>query len=186
MISLQHKEKWKILHEFPNYEISNLGRIYNSREDIMMRTSQTGHGNIKITLVAEQGIRYTRSVAQLVAEAFVDPPNALCNTVVVLDGDLSNVTAENLIWRPAWFAWKYIRQLRVEQPHYYHNLRVMNLITGVEYSNIIEAGMTEGLLFADIWRSTYTGAEIFPGDLTFEVIGENVLESTRSHAKHGL
>lgn len=182
MQSLAYKERWKIIPEFPNYEISNLGRIYNTKEDLLMRASNTGHGNVKITLKAEDGQRYTRSVAQIVAEAFVEPPKRICDHVVVLDGNLANVAADNLVWRPAWYAWKYIRQLKTDQPNHYVNLTVMNLTQAIEYDSVVEAGMVEGLLFDDIWRSTYTGAEIFPGDQCFEITGK----SMGSHLKHGI
>jgi hypothetical protein len=42
--------------------------------------------------------------------------------------------------------------------------------TGVVYNSVIEAGMTEGLLFDDIWRSTYSGARIFPFGMEYEVV----------------
>lgn len=162
-------EVWTTIEEFPEYEVSSLGRIFNRKRDLMMKTSQTNHGHIKITLKHESGERYTRSVAMLVAEAFVTAPNLLCNQLILLDGNLSNVKASNLAWRPAWFAWKYTRQLKEEQPLYFRNLRVANMTDNVEYSCIVDAGMFEGLLFADIWRSTYTGNRVFPTGSVFEI-----------------
>ena len=166
-----NEEVWKTIPDFPNYEISNFGQIYNIKKDKMMRTSRTSFGHVKITLTSEwDGQRYTRSVAQMVAEAFVEPPNLLSDHVVVLDGNFSNLTAENLVWRPRWYAWLYTHQLKTQQPIHYRNLPVINLMTGDEYKSIVDAGMTEGLLFADIWRSTYTSAQIFPYGAIFEVL----------------
>lgn len=165
------QEQWRNIPDFSNYDVSNFGRIYNSKRDVIMQTSRTSFGHIKITMSADwDGKRYTRSVAQLVAQAFVAAPNYLCDHVVQLDGNLSNVMFDNLAWRPRGFAWKYTHQLKCNQPIYYKNLPVMNMITEAEYDCIIDAGMSEGLLFDDIWRSTYTGAEIFPDDAVFEVI----------------
>lgn len=164
-------EVWKVIDEFPDYQISNLGRVYNIRADHFMRTSVNNHGHVKISLKEQyQSIRHTRSVAGLVAEAFVDPPNDLCDAVIILDGNFENLRASNLEWRPRWYAWKYTRQLKAWQPIYYRNLPVKNITTENLYNSIVEAGMREGLLFEDIWRSTYTRANIFPYGHVFEVI----------------
>lgn len=163
-------ERWRTIPEFNRYEISNLGNIYNSRFRQMMRISYSNHGHAKITLTDDLGDRYTRSVAQLVADAFVEAPNMMCDHLMILDGDLSNVIADNLAWRPRGFAWEYTHQLKIEQPVHYHNLRVCNLDTGIEYNSIIEAGIAEGLRFDDIWRSTYTGSRVYPYGSTFEII----------------
>jgi len=163
-------EEWRIVREFPNYQISNKGRVFNSKRNQHMRTSVTPFGHVKITLTDYDGSRHTRSVAQLVADMFVPHPNYMCDHLMVLDGDLLHVEASNLAWRPRWFAWKYTRQLKVPQPRQYHNLAVRNVTTGDEYESIIHAGMTEGLLFENIWRSTYTRQETYPHGSVFEII----------------
>lgn len=164
------QEIWVPIPEFPDYEISNVGRIYSRRHDRMMSTSQNNHGHVKITLTSGLNDRHTRSVALLVAEAFVEAPDLLCDNVVVLDGDLSNVIAENLVWRPRGFAWKYTHQLKTDQPRHFHSLPVLSVEDGLEYDSIIDAGMKEGLLFDDIWRSTYSGSRVYPTKQIFEVI----------------
>lgn len=171
MHQTQLYEQWATIPDFPMYEISSQGRVRNAKFDRIMRTSINSSGHVKITLVDDHtGMRLTRSVAQMVAEAFVAAPTVLCDHVVVLDGNFENVRAENLVWRPRYFAWKYTHQLKNEQIHYFHNLRVQNISTGAAYDSIIQAGMCEGLLFQDIWRSTYSGARLFPHGDAFEVI----------------
>ncbi len=172
------REVWKSIPGFPNYNISNLGNVYNIREQKIMRTSVNNFGHVKISLQTfvtdEEGNvikeRFTRSVATMVAEAFVEAPNWMCDRVIILDGEFSNVIAINLAWRPRWYAWQYTRQLKVPQPVHYHNLAVHNITTDYYYNNIIEAGMLEGLLFEDIWRSTYTGVNLFPHGFVFEIV----------------
>lgn len=164
------EEVWETIPEFTNYQVSNLGRVYSILRDHVMRTSRS-FGHVKISLKSDyDDKRYTRSVAQLVGEAFVEPQNDRCTHVMLLDGDLDNVRASNIIWRPRWYAWKYAHQLKVEQPVHYHNLAVINVMTGVVYDSIIECGMTEGLLFHDIWRSTFTGNAIFPNIAKYEIV----------------
>jgi hypothetical protein len=163
-------ERWRTIHEFPRYEISNRGNIFNTFTRRMMRTSHSTFGHIKITLTDYDGIRHTRSVALIVAQMFVAPPNFMSDYLMILDGDLSNVDADNLAWRPRWFAWKYTRQLRTPQPMHYQNLAVRNIDTEIEYDSIIDAGINEGLLFNDIWQSTYTGVDTYPHGSKFEII----------------
>lgn len=164
------EEIWRPIPEFPTYDINNLGEIYNTRTRSLMRIGRTNHGHGRINLVDENGEQHTVSVARLVAEAFCEAPNSLCNQVIVLDGDLTNLRADNLAWRPTWFAWKYTRQLKEPQPNHYHNLPVANLDTGAVYDNIIDAGVEEGLLFDHIWESTYKTKPCFPTGYVFEIV----------------
>lgn len=169
------QEQWAPITGFSDYSVSNLGRIFNHRTDRVMQTSRTNHGHVKITLVMDNSRRrHTLSVSTLVATAFVESPHILCDHVMVLDGDLGNVAASNLVWRPRGFAWKYAHQLKTPQPVYYQNLPVYNPIRRVEYPSIISAGMHEGLLFADIWRSTYSGAKLYPDGSVFEIVNVRV------------
>lgn len=164
------EEVWADIPEFPKYQVSSLGRIFNTQRNILMSVSVTNHGHPKITLADEDGERHTRSVALLVADAFVPGRDEPFDQVILLDGNLNNVQASNMAWRPRWFAWKYTRQLRCEQPRHFHNLPVLDVTTDFEYDSIIQAGTTEGLLFSSIWRSTYTGQSVYPTDSVFEVL----------------
>lgn len=159
---LNDTEEWSDLREFPRYMVSSEGRVYNKNTGRYMRISPNNYGHPKISLLTEHGTRETRSVAMLVAQAFIKKPNILCDRLIYLNGDLSDYRAVNLAWRPRGFGWQYSRQVRAEQPAYYRNLSVINTTTGVRYKNIVEAGMAEGLLFDHIWHSTYTGNPIFP------------------------
>lgn len=162
-------EEWSAIPGFPRYLISSEGRVYNQNNNQYMRWSPNNYGHPKISLMTERGSRYTRSVAFLVAKAFVEPPNDLCDRIIYLNGELDDVRAENLAWRPRWFGWKYSRQMKVQQPEYYRNLPVVNLETNVEYENVIEAGLLEGLLFDHIWHSTYSSAPVFPNGSVWAV-----------------
>lgn len=166
------EELWSIIPEFPNYQVSSLGRIFNRKTERLIQSTVTNHGHGKVNLyhAFNPSVSKTRSVAKLVAEAFVVPPNILCDEVVVLDGDYSNLRADNLVWRPTSFAWLYTRQLKEPKPLHYRNLRVNNISVMRAYDSIIEAGMTEGLLFADIWMSIHNGKEVFPYGHRFDVV----------------
>jgi hypothetical protein len=181
------EEQWRQIEEFPNYDVSTRGRIYNRRAEQFMQTSRTNFGHMKVTLTLDgEGRsvkfrdgdgeeqeriekRFTRSGPRLVADAFLGKGNVLWDQVIMKDGDFENVQLDNLAWRPRTFSWKYTRQLRVQQPRHFESLPVINTETDIRYSSIIEAGMAEGLLFADIWRSTYSGERVFPTGSIFIV-----------------
>lgn len=164
------RELWKDIPNFSRYQISNYGRVWNVVFKMPMKTSKTQAGNIKISLIDDENNRRSMSVALLVAELFVERPNDRCVDIILIDGDLSNVAAYNLAWRSRRGAYLYTRQMRTEQPIYFYNLKIRNNTTGREYKNIIEAGVTEGLLFQDIWESTYNGKRVFPYGHTYEII----------------
>lgn len=164
-----YEEEWSEIEGFPRYLISTEGRVFNKQTNRDMRVSLSNYGHPKISLLTDNG-RYTRSVPFLVASAFLEPPNDLCDRVIHLNGDFEDYRAENLAWRPRWFVWKYTHQLKAVQPAYYRNLPVTNLKTGVTYENIVEAGMAEGLLFEQIWHSTYSGDPVYPYGSVWEVV----------------
>jgi hypothetical protein len=160
---------WKQIPDFPSYAVNNYGQVLKIDTDRLMRISYTLQGAAKVSLMGLEG-RRTLSVALLVAGAFVEPPNPLSDSVVVLNGNQADLRAVNLAWRSRSFVWRYTRQMRDPLPIHYINLAVRDVTTGVVYRNIIEAGQALGLLYQDIWRSTYTGYTTYPGDSVFEVV----------------
>lgn len=162
-------EQRQLIDGFPNYEISDLGRVYNTKTEREMSVTYTNHGHAKISLIDWEGVRHTRSVALLVAQAFVEPPDLLCDSLIVLDGNFTNVKALNLAWRPIGYAWEYTHQLKKHLPLHYENLPLLNVVTGERYDSIREAGMAEGLLFHMIWRSTKIHCPVYPTESIFEV-----------------
>lgn len=163
------QERWEPIPGFPDYLVSDQGRVYNARTESVMAESRTMQGDLKVTL-SRQGERTTRSVRVLVAEAFVAPPpvapsyhkSARPDTVIVLDNNQDNVASYNLAWRPRWFAHKYARQFKLEHPSHYLNRPIENATTETVYSCVIEAALSEGLLFDDVFKSATTGMSVYP------------------------
>lgn len=166
--------RWGRIDGFPYYAVGDNGQILNMTTDRLMRISYTQQGNAKVSLVSSEGprSRHTLSVALLVARAHVEPPNPLSTHVIVLNGNQADLRAENLAWRPPAFAWKYTRQMKEGQPPYYFSLPVEDITTGVVYENVVSAGSQLGLLFNDIWKSTYTGRTVYPTQSIFRVLQE--------------
>lgn len=162
-------EFWRKIPGFPNYSISNIGRVRDDYQNRLVAVSRQQDGHLKISMWSEDGCRYTRSVALMVAEAFVECPDELSDHVILLDGKFNNVAATNMAWRPRWFAWKYTRQLQGRIVIPYQNLAVYNCTNRRRYPSIVACGKREGLLFEDIWSSVNTGRSVYPQHYVFRI-----------------
>jgi hypothetical protein len=145
------KERWHELDEFPDYAVSDLGHIHNIKTGMPRKTSINQQGIVKISLYQGREL-ITRSVAVMVAEAFCDGQTEFFNTPIHLDGDRLNCRADNLMWRPRWFAVQYHRQFDIDA-FYKMDVNIEELTTGREYSSVKEACMDLGLYYNDVYRS---------------------------------
>lgn len=143
--------RWAELDDFPDYAVSELGEIANIKTGMPRRTSINQQGIVKISLYQGREL-ITRSVAVMVAEAFVEGQSSFFNTPIHLDGDRLNCRAENLMWRPRWFAVQYHRQFNSEE-FYRMDVHIVHLQTGKEYHSVKDACMDLGLYYNDVYRS---------------------------------
>lgn len=89
-------EQWKVIIGFINYEVSNYGRVRNRKTGRILKTSLNDKGYVVVCL-SKRGEQFLKKVHILVAEAFVD---GYCRDGIVqfIDGDRTNVYADNLEW----------------------------------------------------------------------------------------
>lgn len=162
-------EVWREIHEFPSYEVSNHGRIRNGRTGRILALRQNQQGITMINFSAE-GVMYTRSVALLVAEAFLPEPPSLFTSVINLDGDRTNNHANNLMWRPRWFAVQYHRQLK-RRPQQF-NSQIVLIDTFEVFDHPREAAMKYGLLERDIIMDLHNQKGVWPDHYEFRYFKE--------------
>lgn len=95
------KEHWKVIEEFPDYEVSDKGRIRR-----LTHAKHTYKGRIKNTFINNVGYecvilhkdkQYCRTVHRLVAIAFLQKPDG-CDEINHKDENKLNNTVENLEW----------------------------------------------------------------------------------------
>lgn len=153
-------EEWVVVDEFPNYIVSTLGRVVNESTKRVIEPSHTTQGALKVTLIKD-GQKCTRSLKVLVASAFVKGESEIFNTPIQLDGNQDNVRADNLMWRPRWFAWKYTRQF-TDCDEYRDDALYLHLRSGVFYKSMYEVGVTYGVLFKDVRRHIWYNIPLFP------------------------
>lgn len=161
-------EKWSIIDEFPTYKISTFGVVVNRDTNRQIRTSVTPANVVKVGLVKD-GRQYTRSVAVLVAEAFVKGKSDTHNTPIHLDGNHHNNHVDNLAWRSRGFAWKYVRQF-IEKTVHYDRGPIINIRTNELYTTIFEAAISNGLLVEDLWRAVVFKKSVFPTNQKFDFV----------------
>lgn len=157
------------IYDFPGYEIDAYGNVYNLiRRNKPMIWSPTLTGEPTVGLCRD-GHQYRRSVKTLVARAFVEGEDHIFNCPMLLDGDKNNNRADNIVWRPRWFAWRYARQL-VEIEEWYYDGPIVSMLDNKEYNQIIDAAMDRGLLAADIHVSLQSSSRVFPTGDRFDYI----------------
>lgn len=161
-------EEFRIISDFPMYDVSNYGRIYNRIRDAEMSLSHNAFKELTVGLWRDHK-QHRRVVRRLVAKAFVPGETEVFNTPILLDGDRDNVEATNIAWRPRWFAVAHIKQFAREAPWWYAG-PVRNKVDGEEYANIIEAAIATGSLVYDIRDSLMNHTRVFPGRGVFEFV----------------
>jgi len=134
-------ENWKQIKEFPNYEISDLGKVrYNSNGRIKIRKLlKTSNGYLKVNLSHNKIIK-TKSVHKLVAVHFLGD----CSEGIQvnhIDGDKNNNCLSNLEYvtqfENAQHAWK--TGLCGDNIRYFLARCVVDKQTGIFYDSIKDA-----------------------------------------------
>ena len=158
----------KIIAGFPNYEITNRGRVFNTRTGREMVLSPTMNGDLTVGLTRD-GHQHRYSVKCLVARAFVPGETEIFDTPILLDCDKHNLDMRNIVWRPRWFAWLYTHQFNDAHNWYYFG-PIMELTTMTQYQNYIDAATANGLLCSSIRESIYNDKLVFPTHQSFAYI----------------
>lgn len=155
------------INDIEYYSISEYGQVRNERTRKLMAISRNRSGVLFVQMYVE-GQYITRSVAQLVAEHFLDPPILKSYTSVIHhDGDKSNCAAGNLSWRTRSYAIAYNRQFTYDRPPL-GKRRVYEPATGITFESTREAGIYYGLKEFDIFSSATSGQPNFITKTTFE------------------
>ena len=161
---------WRSIPSVPQFKASPEGEILNTKTGAIMSPSVNAQGVLKVSVHVDR-VTTTRSVAILVAEAFLtDPYPEQFNSIIHVNADRLDCRAVNLMRRPRSFAVRYHRQFadpRMDSPglrgHHYHLLD-----TGERFASPREPAMKYGLLGNDILINTLNHERVWPGGYRFE------------------
>jgi NUMOD4 motif len=161
-------EQWIPIELFPDYSVSDHGRIRADRSGRILVLSKNQSGLVQVGLMRD-GIQHHRSVPLLVAKAFIPQPSGPFDTPINLDGDRYNNHVHNLLWRPRWFAIKYNRQFRypseqsISQP-------VIDLKTNEVSKNSFDCATRYGLLEEDVVSAILYRTYVWPTYQEFAIL----------------
>lgn len=159
------EEIWEVVEEFPNNAVSNFGRVEDIDKKRLVPTRLNKQGFVIVTVRDDMNRQHTRSVALLVAHAFVPSQDVTYfNSVIHLNGDREDCRAMNLMWRTRAMALRYHRMFE-EEP-----LRVSVRIpeTGEWFSSLRELCTTYGLVEDIAYSQMGNGTPCWPYDWHIE------------------
>lgn len=163
--------QWVEIVEFPGYSVSDTGQVRNDDTGRLLSRLSNQFGIAHVGLTRNK-VLYKRSLAVLVANAFLEKPDPRMysefDTPINLDGNRFNNHVANLMWRPRWFAVKYFRQFNQELTSILAPVEIIE--TGTTFSSSWEAATTLGLLDYEIAMSIMTQTFVWPGFQRFRLL----------------
>lgn len=156
-------QDWKQLDAFPKYAVSPEGLVKNLERDTLVTARQNRQGIFMVNLMRDN-MQVTRSVALLVAQAYLRPPlNAAYNSVIHRNGDRTDCSAINLMWRPRWYAIKYHKMFDLPEL----NVSVTIDQTNETFGTLREACIKYGLIEQDTYIQMLNQERCFHYGYTF-------------------
>lgn len=165
-----NEEEWREISAFPGYSVSDTGFIQQDRLGHRL-TRLINQRGVTYVGLSRDGKQHNRSVALLVAEAFLIPHQySAFDTPINLDGDRANNHASNLMWRPRWFAVKYHQQFHNDRRGFHR--AVEEIETGEQFKSSWYAAIKFGLLDREIMLATLNGESVWPTGQRFVQIAK--------------
>lgn len=135
-------KQWKPHKKYTKYEISNDGKIKNSKTGRILKTSVNKQGYEQVC-IHHNGKQYTKNIHRLIAETFYDYDKYDELEVNHIDGNKLNNRIENLEWctRKENVDHAFRKHLRVPS----RRIKIRVIETGEEYESIRECARTIGV-----------------------------------------
>jgi len=162
MITEMVGREWRLIDEFPGYEVSNAGTVRNCRTKRVLSIF-VNKNNTPYVAFSRQGKQFNKSLPVLVAEIFLPAPEKeTFTTPIHLNGDRTDCAAHNLMWRPRWFAIEFHKQfeevfngersvVRVSPPGLTLTAKQASMKYGLLLKDIINAATTQDEARKLVW-----------------------------------
>ena len=137
------QEMWVPIPKFDGYLLSNYGQVINEQTGKPMAILCNQYGVAHVVLQESCPVSQIHIVAS--RSSILDrPEHEAFDTPINLDGDRLNNRADNLMWRPRWFAVQYNHQFT--QDHISIETPIQDVKTGETFKNSWDAATKLGLL----------------------------------------
>lgn len=164
---MTYENDWVPVQGFPGYSVNPLGQVKkdSTGRTLQIRLNQYGVPYVGMMRDWRQCIR---SLPRLVATAFLPPPNDIFDTPINLDGDRTNCSVENLMWRPRWYAVHYANQFKEPYANPIH-APIRALETQEVFDDSLAAACRYGLLEYEVVMSVLNSTPTWPTYQVFEL-----------------
>jgi hypothetical protein len=160
---------WVPVEGFPGYSINPLGQVSRDSTGRLLVPRYNQYGVPYVGLMREWQ-QCSRSLPRLVARAFLPSPSDIFDTPIQIDGDRSNCRADNLMWRPRWYAVLYNRQFEGHRYDRPINEPVRETQEREKFPNSLVAACRYGLLEREVVLSVVNRTPAWPTYQYFELV----------------
>jgi hypothetical protein len=164
---VSYEDEWVSIPEFPKYSVNPLGQVKHNRIGRLL-TPQINQIGVPYVCMVRDWEQKKRSLALLVARAFIPQELEGFNTPIHLDGDHTNCSADNLMWRPRWFAIKWAIQCKA-WPESFIKAPLRDLSDGKVFRDSSEVSRAYGVLEHDLWLAIANRTYVWPTYQLFDL-----------------
>lgn len=164
-------EIWKTINDFPNYEVSNLGRVRNKNTKKLLCARIGREGLYYSVYLINNSKENTQRVHRLVAKAFIPNPE---NKPMVnhIDGNKLNNNVNNLEWVTAKENNNHAVRTGLNHPGAYQKRPIKILETGEIFDGVVNCAKAVDGDFRNVYRSLNTKEKYAVNGLHFEYVDE--------------
>lgn len=163
-----HENEWVPVESFPGYSVNPLGEVRKDTSERVLHPRINQYGVPYVGLMREWK-QHIRSLPRLVARTFLTTPNEIFDTPINLNGDRTDCRVDNLMWRPRWYAVRYVNQFeeRYDNPI---DSEVRAADTGEMFPDSLSAACRYGLLEREVVLSILNQTLAWPTYQQFELV----------------
>ena len=161
-------EVWKDIEDFPNYQVSNEGRVRNKKTERMLTIKPGRNKQYLSVYLSNNGKENTQTVHRLVAETFLGKhPGMVVNHI---DGDKTNNHVNNLEWCTSRENNIHAIENGLNHPGEYQKKMVRIIETGEVFDGVVECANAICADFRNVYRSLNSKERYATNGLHFEYV----------------
>ena len=149
------EEIWETISDFPNYEVSNFGRVRNEKTGNYLTQKIGRDGHYLSVYLCNNGKENTQTIHRLVAKAFVPNPEKK-QQVNHIDGNKLNNKVNNLEWCTPKENNIHAIKTGLNHPGAYQKKPVQIIETGEIFDGVVECAKAIDADFRNVYRSLST------------------------------